>query len=68
MRRQVAKGSCAVYVDLQAVGVLEFFGELLKVLVLCQHFAVSIVICRVPCPPLPLGVDKPLTIEAIPDV
>ena len=71
-----SKGSCAVCVDLQAVGALEFFGELYSlakgwgwagfreregsIFSNHQHFAVSTGICGVPCPIPASRVDKPL--------
>ena len=59
------KGSCAVCVDLQAVGALEFFGELYS---LAKGFGpflrgfglVSKGICEVACPLPASRVDKPL--------
>ena len=49
------KGSCAVCVDLQAVGALEFFDSLAReregsIFSNHQHFAVSTGICGVACP------------------
>ena len=67
-------GSCAVFVDLQAVGALEFFGGLAKgfgpflrgvwtegsIFSNHQHFAISTGICGVACPLPASRVDKPL--------
>ena len=68
------KGSCAVCVDLQAVGLscnssfgpfLRGFGQDLEKgrVLIHQHFAISTGICEVVCPLPASRVDKPLTIS-----
>ena len=63
------KGSCAVCIDLQAVGALEFFGELYSLRfwpifeeALEKGFAVSAGMCGVACPLPTSRVNKPLLV------